>query len=384
MLKKFNKKKTKNLKAVNEILNCLFHEKKSYTQPDITVANSILIIDPTLIGDMVMLTPALRVIKKNNDYCRITLVCGKWAKEILESQNLIDEFVVIDCSFINSIWSLALNRKKLREWTKTVNVRAYDYALELRGDLRYIYFMHYCNAKRKVSYNYTGGECFLTDVINPSDEVKHLVEDKMFFIKSLGCIFRDEDLYPRLDINQRQELKRKEFRKQNKLEGKLTIGIHPGASLAIREWGGFHKVLIQLHKSCLNAVFVIFEGPNEKKAVTKLENAALSCGARYIISNTSIEEYMLRISLCDAMICNDSGAGHIATAYGVPSFVVFGPVLPEMARPYAKKDVYCFSKGMSCKPCMRRACVNQNECLKKIKPEDVSKKVLAYFNHRGH
>lgn len=383
MLKKFNKKKTKGLKIVNMILNCLFHEKKSDLPPDLTDANYILVIDPTLIGDMVMLTPVLRAIRKNNGNCRITLVCGEWAKAILESQNLIDEFVVIDCSFINSVSSLVQNRKKLRELIKIVNIRAYDYAIELRGDLRYIYFMHYCNAKRKVSYSYTGGECFLTDVIRPSGDVNHLVEDKMYFIKSLGCIFSDEDIYPRLYINQEQELIRKKFVKQNNLEGKTIIGIHPGASLAVKEWDGFHKVLLQLNKSRFNPVFIIFEGPNEKKAVIKLENAALSCGARYIISNTSIEEYMLRISLCDVMICNDSGAGHIAAAYGVPSFVVFGPVLPEMARPYAKEYVYCFSEELSCKPCMATVCDNSNECLKKIKPDDVSEKVLTYFNNRG-
>lgn len=383
MLKKFNKKKTKGLKIVNMILNCLFHEKKSDLQPDLTDANYILVIDPTLIGDMVMLTPVLRAIRKNNGNCRITLVCGEWGKAILESQNLVDEFVVIDCSFINSASSLALNRKKLRELIKIVNIRAYDYALELRGDLRYIYFMHYCNAKRKVSYSYTGGECFLTDVIRPSDDVNHLVEDKMYFIKSLGCIFSDEDIYPRLYINQEQELIRKKFVKQNNLEGKTIVGIHPGASLAVREWRGFHKLLPKLNKSRINPVFLIFEGPNEKRAVIELENAALSCGARYIISNTPIEEYMLRISLCNVMICNDSGAGHIAAAYGVPSFVVFGPVLPEMARPYAKENVYCFSEELSCKPCMATVCDNGNECLKKIKPDDVSEKVLTYFNNRG-
>lgn len=383
MLKKFNKKKTKGLKIINMFLNCLFHEKKSDLQPDLTDANHILVIDPTLIGDMVMLTPVLRTIRKNNGNCRITLVCGEWAKAILESQNLIDEFVVIDCSFINSVSSLALNRKKLKELIKIVNIRAYDYAIELRGDLRYIYFMHYCNAKRKVSYSYTGGECFLTDVIKPSGDVNHLVEDKMYFIQSLGCIFSDEDIYPRLYINQEQELIRKKFVKQNNLEGKTIIGIHPGASLAVREWDGFQKLLPQLNKSCFNPVFLIFEGPNEKKAVVELENAALRCGARYIISNTPIEEYMLRISLCNVMICNDSGAGHIAAAYGVPSFVVFGPVLPEMARPYAKENVYCFSEELSCKPCMATVCDNSNECLKKIKPDDVSEKVLTYFNNRG-
>lgn len=383
MLKKFNKKKTWMIPFINKAFGIFYHEKKAAIQLDLNKIRNILIIDYALIGDAVMSSSFFRIIRNNIPNAQITLVCSGIERTIYEEQNLIDEFVTIDFKLFTETAGIVRNNCKIRQIAKRINKNKYDLAIEPRGDLRFIYLMHLCNAKRKVSYSYTGGECFLTDVIRPSGDVNHLVEDKMYFIKSLGCIFSDEDIYPRLYINQEQELIRKKFVKQNNLEGKTIIGIHPGASLAVKEWGGFHKVLLQLNKSRFNPVFILFEGPNEKKAVIKLENAALSCGARYIISNTSIEEYMLRISLCDVMICNDSGAGHIAAAYGVPSFVVFGPVLPETARPYAKDNVYCFSEELSCKPCMATVYDNSNECLKKIKPDDVSEKVLTYFNNRG-
>lgn len=378
MLNKFNLQKVKHLKAINKILGICFHEKKSWVKPNITAANHILIIDPTLIGDIVMLVPFLRIIRKNNDYCKITLACGKWAETILKDQGLVDEFIIIDNTFLNSVRRLATDRKRLKSLAGLVNVRKYDYALEPRGDLRYIFFMHYIHAKRKVSYNYTGGECFLTDVIEPSDHATHLVEDKLYFLKMSGCKFDADDIYPRLEITGQRLAERIKFIKDNQFENKMIIGIHPGASLENRQWDYFDELLIRLHKELTGAVFVIFEGPGESEKVKKIQKAAKICSAEYMISKTTIGEYMTRVSACDVMICNDSGAGHIAAAYGVAVFVLFGPVFPEMVKPLAKENVFCFSEHTSCKPCMSRKCAHGKECLRKIGVDTVAKKVAGY------
>lgn len=378
MLNKFNPQKVKHLKAINKVLGICFHEKKSRVKPNITAANNILIIDPTLIGDIVMLVPFLRIIRMNNDHCTITLACGKWAEAILGDQNLVDKFIIIDSAFLNSVKRLALDRKTLRGLARSVNIKEYDYALEPRGDLRYIFFMHYINAKRKVSYNYTGGECFLTDVIEPSDSVAHLVEDKLYFLKMLGCKYGADDIYPRLEVTRQRLIEQRKFIKDNQLENRIIIGIHPGASLEKKQWDYYDELLMRLHKELTGAVFVIFEGPGEELEVKKVKKAAENCCAKYIISKTPIEEYMTRVSACDVMICNDSGAGHIAAAYGVPVFVLFGPYFPEMVRPLAKENVFCFSEDIDCKPCMSRVCAHGKKCLSKINAETVAEKVTGY------
>ena len=370
MLNKFNPRKTKYLRIVNILLKLFFHEVKADTKPNISNARSILVIDPTLIGDIVMLTPFLRIIRKNNEHCTITLACGKWAVDI------------IDSSFLNSIKNLAFNRKKLKELVSRVNVREYDYALEPRGDIRYIYFMHFCKAKRKISYNYSGGECFLTDVIIPSEYVVHLVEDKIYFLKALGCKYNPNiDIYPELEIS---DLTRaKEFLYEYNPFNKLVIGIHPGASLNMRQWEHYDQLLVNLNTQVKeNVMFVIFKGPNEDEIIQKLENAAKSCKANYIISQTSLEDYMVRISTCNLMICNDSGAGHLSASLSVPVFVLFGPSFPELVRPYAKDNVFCFSEKVDCKPCLNRICTNKKkhkECLEKIKVEVITKTVIDFL-----
>lgn len=64
MIKKFNPQKTKFLKLLNGMLSLFFLEKTANSVLDIKSCKRILIIDPTLIGDIVMLISFLRVVKK--------------------------------------------------------------------------------------------------------------------------------------------------------------------------------------------------------------------------------------------------------------------------------------------------------------------------------
>lgn len=377
---KFNPRRTKNLKAINRGLSLFFHEKKANTPPSVRDAKELLIVDPTAIGDLVMLTPFLRALRQNAPQARITLVCGGWGKPLLQDQGLVDAFIIVDSGILNSPKALMLKWGAIRAVLREVNQTRYDLAMEPRGDLRYIFFMHFCNAARKVSYNYTGGECFLTDVIRPSERVKHLVEDKLYFASQLGCAIDEAERYPRLALTAQQRESNEAFLREKQLCGRRVFGVHPGASLAFKRWDGFAELVKRLHGEFSDAAFLIFEGPGEEKEVERVAGAATACGADFFISRTSISEYMQRLALCGAVICNDSGAGHIAAAYGVPVYVVFGPFLPETSRPYEKENVHVFSYDLlACKPCMNTVCTQNGECLKNITTDMVFETIKHTF-----
>ncbi len=379
-MQKFNPKKTKRLKQINAICKIFFHEKKAKTSFDWKQYENILVLDFNMIGDMVMLVPLLRILKNNAPQARITLVCGSWGRAVLQDQGLVDEFVVCNSRLMSFSKSIKEEFRLARKAIKTVNRKNYDIALEPRGDLRDIFFMHYCKAKRKVSYNYTGGECFLTDVIIPSAEVGHLVEDKLYFLKQIGCEYSKEDMYPRLYLTEKQKEENKSFLAENQLQDRLVIGIHPGASMEIKQWTGFGELLKKIHDSkeaVSEAAFIVFEGPKEREAAADVMEAAQECGAKAILSKSDIPHYMQNLALCDIVVCNDSGAGHIAAAYGAEVHVIFGPVMSEMAKPYGKERVYVYSnETLSCKPCLATTCERGRECIRSITADMVFENIM--------
>lgn len=373
-MEKFNPEKLKYLNAANRILKIFFREKKAGSPLKLAGAKQILIIDPTLIGDIVMLIPFLRTIKKTASDAKVTLVCGLWGKALLKSQKIVDDFIIIDAKVLNSPAEMIKKWGYVRRVLKQVNGKEYDIAIEPRGDLRYLFFMHFCRAARKVAYNYTGGECLLTDVIRPSEKATHLVEDKMYLAKKMGCSFTRQEMYPRLFLTQEQKIENMKFLQRHGLEEKRIIGIHPGASLAHKRWKDFGVLIQKLDIE--NAAYLIFSGPGEEAIAMETAECGRKQGRICLHIHETLEVYIRLIALCDACVCNDSGAGHLAAAYGVPAVVICGPFEGRFCKPYTDHGVAAVSHKLPCKPCMSDVCLTgTNECLRSITAEEVKQEL---------
>ena len=370
----YNPKKTKHLSTINHVLSIFFHEKESKSPISLNLGEEILVLAFDLIGDAVMLIPFLHVLKKNAPNARITLVCRPCTKAVLKEQGLVDRiitcknrlFVRITISdFISHVHAI-----------KEINRISYDYALEPRGDLRDTLFMHFCNSERKIAYGYTGGEYMCTDYVQPSIEKMHLIDDKLSFLKKIGCQYGENDRFPALVLSNTQVTDNQEFVRRNELDGKLIIGIHPGASWKTKQWAKYPELLHELSIKYPTAYFLIFRAPgNEKSTVTDDTIAkAKVIGANFIVVEEPIDKYIARVALCDVIICNDSGAGHIAAALDVETHVIFGPIDSEYAKPLCHKPgkVYTYAaRNISCYPCGVPKCKNNLECLDSIQVEDI-------------
>lgn len=371
MINKFNNRKTKMLKYINFVLSLIYHTPKDDSPLDFSIIKNILIIDPNMIGDMVMLEPVLRIIKANIPEAKITLVCSKWAETIFRNENLVDKYVFVTKPAFTNQWTNKDYKIILNNALTEINKITYDLALEPRGDLRYIYFMSKCKARRKISYNYTGGECLLTDVIIPSDRVEHLLDDKLYFLEQLNFKFNELDRYPKLHLSSDDIEGNQQFLLDNQFEGKYVVGIHPGASLKIKQWKHYPELTRRIIGTYKNCAIILFEGPGEKEIVDKVVNEIDGCIVPVVRSKTDISTYMRLLALCNLVICNDSGAGHIAAAYGDRVITIFGPVLPSLAKPYGENVVAVSDDSFGCKPCISSECYRNCECIDSISVDDV-------------
>ena len=242
-----NPKKVKLIKKVSKVFSIFYHTKKQTEKIDIENTKEIVVFDPSLIGDMVMIIPFFQVLRDNFknaaiENAKITFICAKPGEIILKDTNLIDRFIICNgAKTFLSIKSILKDFKHLRKVLKEVNQREYDIAIEPRGDFRYIYFMHFIKAKRKVSFNYSGGECFLTDVIDmPSNyKTSHITDDKLYLLEKMGLKKGNMEINPILPITEEMKHEKQKFIKQNELEGYKLIGIHPGAREKIRRFEKF-------------------------------------------------------------------------------------------------------------------------------------------------
>jgi heptosyltransferase II len=156
------------------------------------------------------------------------------------------------------------------------------------------------------------------------------------------------------------------------------IGIHAGGLYGrAKHWGDDHYVeLIRRLRSGAYDV-VLLTSPGERH---QAEAIAMTCnGVPMLGHEGDMLELAAAMSQCAAVITNDSGPLHVATALAVPSVSVFGPTDPDRTViPGASRVV---RRTLACQPCYERVCpLGHHRCMNDITVDDVLSEALLLFS----
>jgi ADP-heptose:LPS heptosyltransferase len=115
-----------------------------------------------------------------------------------------------------------------------------------------------------------------------------------------------------------------------------VVVIHPGAAAAARRWpaGRFAEVAAALHE---DGQEVVITGSSDELELAR--SVAASAGlpnSAVLAGTTGLLGLVALISDCRLLICGDTGVGHVATATGTPSVLLFGPTPPNRWGPRGK------------------------------------------------
>lgn len=99
------------------------------------------------------------------------------------------------------------------------------------------------------------------------------------------------------------------------------IVIHPGASTEARRWPAERYAAVA---RALGPEVVVTAGPGEYELARTITPDPVS---------GTLSELMDLVATAGLLICGDTGVAHVATAYGTPSVLLFGPVAPRLWGP---------------------------------------------------
>jgi ADP-heptose:LPS heptosyltransferase len=147
--------------------------------------------------------------------------------------------------------------------------------------------------------------------------------------------------------------------------------IHPGASWRYKQWSAQH--VAALASAVIDrGVAVTLVGSEEDRPF--IESVQQACGAGTVAAVfPTLEELYRRIAAATAIVCNNSGALHIAEALGTPCVAITGSSDPVRWGTYrAHSRTLCKSVGLACHPCAERRCVRpQHPCVDDVSVVDV-------------
>ncbi len=377
MIKKFNVIKTRKLNAVNQILKVFIRKPVPKEIRSLSEVRKILIVDFSLIGDMVMAIPFLRAIRKNCPRAKVTLVAMPWSEQILGDQGLVDEFLIFDGkNCLSSAKEILINLPKTIRVIKAVRKQSFDIGIEPKGDMRHMLFMHFMRCDRTIGYDYTGGNYLVTECYKPRKDTEHLIDEKMDLLKLAGFSIDGVSSVPSIYLNNDLRKKAEVIIRKNNLTGRI-YGIHPGTENKNKRYRHFDDIASYIsEKEGKKCNFLIFEGEHDKESADCVCKKLDGIHAKYLRIKQKLKDYIAVMSLCDYVICNDSSAGHIAAALDIPVLVIFGAVNSKTAIPKGKNKVIGISHDIECKPCTLPDCPKGTyECLESIKFTEVKRAI---------
>jgi ADP-heptose:LPS heptosyltransferase len=338
--------------------------------------NRIVIFCLSGIGNTILFTPTLRILREKFPKTKITAVFHNSATaEVMRGSLSVDEIIVFNGSFFKKLGLLSYLKNKKFD----ISITAFP-----SNRFEFNLFSWLVNAKTRITHSYKIGKVatlsFLQNKKIQANENLHDVIQNLNLLKLMNIDFKKENIKLFFHLEKKDRLFANRFFIKNKLGGKRVIAIHPGTKKkdAIRRWDKekFAELINLLLKDKKMRI-VLFKGPDEEDVADYIYEKT---GKKAIMAeNLNLKKVGALIEKCSVFIGTDSGLGHIAAAFGVKTLVIFGPANPTRTIPYGEHTAYIRAK-CPCSPALKYPfwstsdkiiCNNNLQCLKKLYPHEI-------------
>nr|WP_260408372.1 glycosyltransferase family 9 protein [Planomonospora venezuelensis] len=115
--------------------------------------------------------------------------------------------------------------------------------------------------------------------------------------------------------------------------GTGPVVVHPGAAYPARRWPAARFALVAAGLRRAGHDVVITGGTAERELARHVAALARLPGEHVLAGRTGLRELAALVARARLVVCGDTGVAHLASAYGTPSVVLFGPVAPALWGP---------------------------------------------------
>lgn len=335
-----------------------------------SLIKKILVLKIGGLGDVLLVTPALKALKSKYPSAQITVLIPEKAKDVLNNNPHIDIIIPIRTSW----WRDKKDLFGMIRLAWNLRNEEYDLGIDFRGDILNIIFLFLTKTKYRLGFGgVTGGKALLNKSVVYIRQQE--VDSSLYLLQSIGVYSQDRSMF--LGVTKADSEYVNEFLQKNNLQADgVLIGFHPSTPWKPRNWpvSKFAALGDYLVKE-YNAKIIIL-GNNCKDIRVALEIYRLM-QHKPIIANDiiDIQKMVTLIRHFKVFICNDSAPAHFAALTSTPTIVLFGPDDPLFWKHSQhigiKKDVFCF-------PCRQRICKledRNNQCMNLIGLDEVIKHV---------
>ncbi len=314
---------------------------------DPATTRRILVRANNWIGDVVLISPAVRALREHFPEARLAILGKRWVLEALSGNPYFDDLIEYDRRGRHA--GLA---GRLRLSAELRRGGRFDLAILFQKAFDAAAIAWMAGARHRVGYATDARRALLTHALPLPPAGTHHAEIFLGLARAVGCPVRDAR--PFFHLSERDRAGAEATLRRAGLAGaRPLVALHVGASKPPRAWhlerfAELGRRLLAPH----DARLIVLGAPGEVPLLESLV-AGLPPGS-FLIPDPSagLRASAAILERCHLFIGNDSGPMHLAAALDVPTLGIFGPGLPRTTGPVGRgARVATVGRDYPCAPC---------------------------------
>ncbi len=345
----------------------------------------VLILRNQGIGDLILITPAIRAVRQLHPRAHISVLVGEWSQVALIGNPNLDEIIAYPDRWIQEkkplgyLRLIAALRRRRFQVAYIFHSHPLIQLMAVLGGIPRRYGFYDPELKKPGKY--------LTAKAQWQPNTDRYIADNYLDIPRLAG-WQGEDLSLDFRLSQAEQQEADGLLEEHSLNpGEYFVvapggGINPRQNVFEKRWGTdkfrtFCNLLYDRWK-----LPVVLTGSREEEPIA--ERIAAGSEARIInlVGRISFRLGAGLIRRSRMLISNDSAVMHVAVAFKVPSLTIFGPSNPRSLLPVSTRNQWITS-GLDCSPCYCNSIFPGCEhlrCMTELSPESVLERVAEMLS----
>ncbi|MGP3122535.1 ADP-heptose--LPS heptosyltransferase RfaF [Serratia nevei] len=299
----------------------------------------ILVIGPSWVGDMMMSQSLYRTLKAEYPSAKIDVMAPAWCRPLLARMPEVNQALAMP------LGHGALGLGERRRLGRALRANRYDRAYVLPNSFKSALVPFFADIPQRTGWRGEMRYGLLNDVrVLDKAAFPLMVQRYVALAYDKGRIQRADDLpqpllWPQLQVSDEEIADTTAA--FNLTGSRPIVGFCPGAEFGpAKRWPHYHYAALAQRLIESGYQIALFGSAKDHEAGEQIR-AALQEDARDFCLNlagkTQLEQAVILIAACRAVVSNDSGLMHVAAALNKPLIALYGPSSPDFTPPLSDK-----------------------------------------------
>ena len=341
-------------------------------------ARRVLLVRLDNLGDVLLMTPAIRAVRRSLPAARLTLLTSPVGAQVGQLNPDVDEVLVYEAPWVDPWCRLPHDSARELRMIATLRECRFDGAIIFtsfrQSPLPAAYLCYLADIPLRVAASIDGPGSLLTTRHRPPDRLMHEVERALDLVGSIGIQASDLDLVLQVPDEARSVISAL-LAERGLRDGRPLVVMHPGCSMPARTypWELYAEV-VEILTARLGAQVLLTGSIDERRLAGRiLERLSPSAsGATHSFAGElTFPELCALVEAVDLLITNNTGPMHVAAAVKTPVVALFALTNPpEQWGPWRVPHRLLYH-DVPCRICYSRVCPYGHECLRLVSPVQV-------------